>query len=82
MKFNPEVTTGHVLQAITVAASAVFLFVGLDRRIIYIESLAMMNKEQLTKHEETLSRIVKVEAEIQVTQMRITTLLEERTKRP
>ena len=80
VRFVPEVTLGHVLQVLSVAAAVVGLWVNLDKRLTALElhrSFAMDEQKELKR---TLTALGETQATLARSVDRLTGMMDERTR--
>ena len=80
VRFVPEVTLGHVLQVLAVAAAVVGLWVNLDKRLTALElhrSFAMDEQKELKR---TLTALGETQATLARSVDRLTGMMDERTR--
>lgn len=81
LSFDKQISLGHIVQAVTVLFVAVGAYIAFEKRLYVVEVDTKEQKVNTRRHSEMLDEILKVQQNIAVTQARITTILEERSKK-
>ena len=80
IRFIPEVTLGHVLQLLTVAAAVVGLWMSLDKRLAAVEMQESYALEERRELKKSLTAVIETQAVMARTVDRISIMFDQHTK--
>ena len=80
MKYNSEVTLGHLIQVGTIIGACVVAWIAFEHRIAAIEFKTSELSASLKRHEEIIAELSKIEQQNVVNQAKIQTILELKLK--
>ena len=80
VRFVPEVTLGHVLHVLSVAAGVVGLWVGLDKRLTALELHSTFAVDEQKELKRTLTALGETQATLARSVDRLTGMMDERTR--
>jgi len=75
IRITPNIDTGHLLQAVILVSTVVWFSAGLDKRIALLEA-------QNQRNAGVLENLVRTQEVLTQNNTRLTTLIEERFRRP